>query len=168
MSVCYPLSTKHPFNVACAVTNLRVVNTTTNSATITWDQPPHNYRVFLHGEATDNIPQSRVINETNVTGQTTHVVQGLNSFRNYSIGVYLKSNLGQGSNATVTFQTLRRGKSAESAMSLSACVHISCACEVCYSELKQGSAQCYQTSDAQYDHSNSRIVIMFCLLPWFN
>ena len=61
------------------VTNLRVVNITTNSTTITWDQPPHNYRVFLHGEATDDIPQSRVINETNVTGQTTHVVQGLNS-----------------------------------------------------------------------------------------
>ena len=79
--------------------------------------------MFLHGEATDDIPQSRVINETNVTGQTTHVVQGLNSFRNYSIGVYLESNLGQGSNAIVTFQTLGRGESAEGAMSVSACAH---------------------------------------------
>ena len=92
------------------MTNLTVVNTTTNSTTITWDQPPHNYRVFLHGEATDNIPQSRVINETNVTGQTTHVVQGLNSFRNYSIGVYLESDHGKGSDATVIVHTNGRGK----------------------------------------------------------
>ena len=80
------------------VTNLRAVNTTTNSTTITWDQPPHNYRVFLHGEATDNIPQSRVIHLVNVTGQTTHNIGGLDSFRNYSIGVYLESDQVQGSN----------------------------------------------------------------------
>ena len=95
------------------VTNLRAVNTTTNSTTITWDQPPHNYRVFLHGEATDNIPQSRVIHLVDVTGQTTHNIGGLDSFRNYSIGVYLESGLGQGSNATVTFQTRGRGECAE-------------------------------------------------------
>ena len=92
------------------VTNLTAVNTTTNFATITWDQPPHNYRVFLHGEATDNIPQSRVINETNVTGQTTHVVQELNSFRKYSIDVYLESDHGKGSNATVIVHTTGRGE----------------------------------------------------------
>ena len=95
------------------VTNLKAVNTTTNSTTITWDQPPHNYRVFLHGEATDNIPQSRVIQLVNVTGQTTHIVEGLNPFRNYRISAYLEFNLGQGSSATVTFQTLGRGESAE-------------------------------------------------------
>ena len=99
-----------------AVTNLRTVNTTTSSITITWDQPPSNYTAFLQGEATDNIPQSRVIHQVNVTGQSTHTVEGLNSFRNYSIGVYLKSNLGQGSNATVTFQTLGRGETAESTL----------------------------------------------------
>ena len=117
----YPLDTH-------TVTNLRVVNITTNSATITWDQPPHNYRVFLHGEATDNIPQSRVINETNVTGQTTHVVQGLHSFRNYSIGVYLESNLGWQSSVAVTFQTLGRGESADQGclcVCVHACVHAS-------------------------------------------
>ena len=100
-------------------TNLRAVNTTTSSATITWDQPPHIYRVFLHGEATDNIPQSRVIQLVNVTGQTTHIVEGLNSFRNYSIGVYLVSDLGCGNNATVTFQTLGRGENIQGTMSLS-------------------------------------------------
>ena len=105
------------------VTNLRVI-TTTSSATITWDQPPHNYRVFLHGEATDNIPQSRVIQLVDVTGQTTHIVEGLNSFRNYRISVYLEPNLGQGSSATVTFQTLGTGESAEGTMSLSACVFV--------------------------------------------
>ena len=119
----FPLhsSPSHPPHT---VTNLRVVNTTTNSATITWDQPPHNYRVFLHGEATDNIPQSRVINETNVTGQTTHVVQGLNSFRNYSIGVYLESDHGKGSNATVIVHTTGRG---EEILCMSMCVgaHVS-------------------------------------------
>ena len=92
------------------VTNLKAVNTTTNSTTITWDQPPHNYRVLLQGEATDNIIQSRVVN---VTGQTTHIVEGLNPFQKYTISVYLESNLGQGSSATVTFQTLGRGESAE-------------------------------------------------------
>ena len=91
------------------MTNLTAVNITTNSATITWDQPPDIYTVFLHGEATDNIPQSRVIEKMEVTEQTTHFVEGLNSFRNYSISMYLESNLGQGSNATVTFQTLGRG-----------------------------------------------------------
>ena len=102
------------------VTNLRAVNTTTtNLATITWDQPPHNYRVFLHGEATDNIPQSRVIQLVNVTGQTTHIVDGLYPFRNYSIGVYLESDLGCGNNATVTFQTLGRGENIQGTMSLS-------------------------------------------------
>ena len=95
------------------MTNLKTVNTTTNSTTITWDQPPHNYRVFLHGEATDNIPQSRVIQLVDVTGQTTHIVEGLNPFQKYSIGVYLESKLGQGSSVTVTFQTLGRGESAE-------------------------------------------------------
>ena len=95
------------------MTNLKAVNTTTNSTTITWDQPPHNYTVFLHGEATDNIPQSRVIQLVDVTGQTTHTVEGLNSFRNYSISVYLESDLGQGSSATVTFQTLGKGESEE-------------------------------------------------------
>ena len=89
------------------------IKTTTNSTTIAWDQPPHNYRVFLHGEATDNIPQSRVIQVVDVTGQTTHIVEGLDSFRKYSISVYLESNIGQGSSATVTFQTLGRGESAE-------------------------------------------------------
>ena len=112
---CFPVNTKgfplvYPFLLLLSapkhithntVTNLSAVNTTTNSTTITWDQPPHNYRVFLHGEATDNIPQSRVIHLVNVTGQTTHNIGGLNSFRNYSIGVYLESDLGQGSNATV-------------------------------------------------------------------
>ena len=91
-------------------TNPRVVHVTTSSATITWDQPPHNYRVFLQGAATDNIPQSRVIQLVDVTGQTTYIVEGLNSFRNYSINVYLESKLGQGSSATVTFQTLGRGE----------------------------------------------------------
>ena len=95
------------------VTNLKTVNITTSSATITWDQPPHNYRVLLHGEATDNIPQSRVIQLVDVTGQTTYIVEGLNSFQNYSISVYLEFNMGQGSSATVTFQTQGRGKSAE-------------------------------------------------------
>ena len=92
------------------MTNLTAVNTTTNSITITWDQPPQNYRVFLHGEATDNIPQSRVIELTDVTGQTTHSIEGLNSFRNYSISVYLESELGNGSDATVIVQTLGRGE----------------------------------------------------------
>ena len=91
------------------VTNLKVINTTTNSITITWDQPPRNYRVFLHGEATDNIPQSRVVQLVDVTGQTTHIVEGLNSFRNYSIGVFLASNNGNGSDATVIVRTTGRG-----------------------------------------------------------
>ena len=102
------------------VTNLRAVNTTTNSTTITWDQPPHNYRVFLHGEATDNIPQSRVIQLVTVTGQTTHNIGGLDSFRNYSIGVYLESDHRNGSDATVTVSTTGRGAGAEGIMSLSA------------------------------------------------
>ena len=101
------------------VTNLRVIKTTTNSTIITWDQPPHKYRVFLHGEATDDIPQSRVIQLVNVTRQTTHIVKGLDSFRHYSIGVYLESNLGQGSSATVTFQTQGRGENVQGTMSLS-------------------------------------------------
>ena len=91
------------------VTDLKVINTTTNSITITWDQPPHNYRVFLHGEATDNIPQSRVIQLVNVTGQTTHIVEGLNPFQKYSIGVFLASNNGNGSDATVIVRTTGRG-----------------------------------------------------------
>ena len=106
-----PIYNKH------TVTNLRVITTTSSSATITWDQPPHNYRVFLHGEATDNIPQSRVIQLVDVTGQTTHIVEGLNSFRNYRIGVYLESDLGRGNNATVTFQTFGRGENAQGTMS---------------------------------------------------
>ena len=101
------------------MTNLRAVTITTNSTTITWDQPPHNYRVFLHGEATDNIPQFRVIQLVDVTGQTTHIVEGLDSFRNYSISVYLKSDLGHGNNATVTFQTPGRGENIQGTMSLS-------------------------------------------------
>ena len=92
------------------VTNLKVVNTTTSSAAITWDQLPHNYRVFLHGEATDNIPQSRVIQLVNVTGQTTHTVEGLDSFRNYSISVFLASDNGIGTDATVIVNTTGRGK----------------------------------------------------------
>ena len=108
-----------------AVTNLRVINTTTNSATITWDQPPHNYRVFLQGEATDNIPHSRVIQLVDVTGQTTHVVEGLNPFRNYSISVYLEFDLGQGRNATVTFQTRGRGERERTSHYVLVCL---CAC----------------------------------------
>ena len=95
------------------MTNLRAVNTTTNSITITWDQPSYKYTVFLHGEATDNIPQSRVIQLVNVTGQTTHIVEGLNSFRNYSISVFLAADNGNGSDATVTFQTLGQGENAD-------------------------------------------------------
>ena len=101
------------------MTNLRAVNITTNSAIITWDQPPHIYRVFLHGEATDNIPQSGVIQLVDVTGHTTHIVEGVYSFRNYKIGVYLKSDLGCGNNATVAFQTLGRGENVRGTMSLS-------------------------------------------------
>ena len=101
------------------MTNLRVVNITTNSATITWDQTPRNYTVFLHGEAKDKIPQSRVMQKVNVTGQTTHIVEGLNSFRNYRISVYLESDLGRGNNGTVTFQTLGRGENVQGNMSLS-------------------------------------------------
>ena len=93
-----------------SVTNLTAVNTTTNSTIITWDQPPQNYSVWLHGEATDNIPQNRFIGLINVTGQTTLIIRGLNSFRNYSISVYLGSELGSGSNATVTVRTLGRGE----------------------------------------------------------
>ena len=92
------------------VTNLKVVNITTSSTTITWDQPPHNYRVFLHGEATDNIPQSRVIQLVDVTGQTTHIVEGLYPFRNYSIGVFLASDNGNGIDATVIVNTIGRGE----------------------------------------------------------
>ena len=99
------------------VNNLKAVNIATSSATITWDQPPHIYRVFLHGEATDNIPLSK-IKFRNVTGNTTHIVEGLYSFRNYSIGVYLESDLGQGNNATVTFHTLGRGENVQGTMSL--------------------------------------------------
>ena len=102
-----------------AVTNLKAVDITTNSTTITWDQPPHIYRVFLHGEATDNIPQSRVIQLVDVTGQTTHIVQGLSPFRNYSIGAYMESDLGCGNSATVTFQALGRGENVLGIMSLS-------------------------------------------------
>ena len=89
------------------------INTTTNSTTITWDQPPYEYTVFLHGEALDNIPQSRVIQLVDVTGQTTHIVEGLNSFRNYSISVFLAADNGNGSDATVTFQTLGQGENAD-------------------------------------------------------
>ena len=95
------------------MTNLTIINTTTNSITITWDQPPYEYTVFLHGEATDNIPQSRVIQLVNVTGQITHIVEGLNSFRNYSISVFLAGDNGNGSYATVTFQTYGQGENAE-------------------------------------------------------
>ena len=91
------------------VTNLTAINTTTNSTTITWDQPPHNYTVFLHGEATDNIPKSRVIQLVDVTGQTTHIVKGLDSFRNYSISVFLASDNGNGTDATVIVTTTGRG-----------------------------------------------------------
>ena len=91
------------------VTNLTAINTTTNSTIITWDQPPHNYTVFLHGEATDNIPQSRVIQLVNVTGKTTHIVKGLDSFRNYSISVFLASDNGNGTDATVIVTTTGRG-----------------------------------------------------------
>ena len=121
------------------VTNLRAVNTTTNSTTITWDQPPHNYRVFLHGEATDNIPQSRVIHLVNVTGQTTHNIGGLNSFRNYSIGVYLESDLGQGSNATVTFQTQGRCECADDTMHIT--IHMSFMYLLYVRECNIGNAQ---------------------------
>ncbi len=92
------------------VTNLKALNITNSSATITWDQPPHNYRVFLQGEATDKIPQSRVIPLVDVTGQTTHIVEGLNSFRNYSISVFLAADNGNGSVATVIVRTTGRGK----------------------------------------------------------
>ena len=105
------------------VNNLRAVNTTTNSTTITWDQPPHNYTVLLHGEATDNIPQSRVIQLVDVTGQTTRIVEGLNPFRNYSISVFLAADNGNGSDATVTFQTLGQGENAETITCVSTCVH---------------------------------------------
>ena len=99
-----------PLNTLHTVTNLTAVNTTTNSTTITWDQPPQNYNVWLYGEATDNIPQNRSIDLINVTGQTTLSIGGLNSFRNYSISVYLETELGNGSDATVTVQTLGRGE----------------------------------------------------------
>ena len=123
---CYTIIYLYTLLLTHTVTNLKAVNTTTSSTTITWDQPPHNYRVFLHGEATDNIPQSRVIQLVNVTGQTTHVVKGLNSFRNYSIGAYLESKLGQGSSATVTFQTQGRGESAKrDGVCVYACAHVS-------------------------------------------
>ena len=89
------------------------INTTTNSITITWDQPPYDYTVLLHGEALDNIPQSRVIQLVGVTGQTTHIVEGLNSFRNYSISVFLAADNGNGSDATVTFQTHGQGENAD-------------------------------------------------------
>ena len=89
------------------------INTTTNSITITWDQPPYDYTVFLQGEATDNIPQSRFIQLVDVTEQTTHIVEGLNSFRNYSISVFLAADNGNGSDATVTFQTLGQGENAD-------------------------------------------------------
>ena len=89
------------------------INTTTNSITITWDQPPYDYTVFLQGEALDNIPQSRFIQLVDVTEQTTHIVEGLNSFRNYSISVFLAADNGNGSDATVTFQTLGQGENAD-------------------------------------------------------
>ena len=115
--------THHTHTLCCSshtlpVTNLKAVNTTTNSTTITWDQPPHNYRVFLHGEATDNIPQSRVIQLVDVTGQTTYIVEGLNSFRNYSISVFLASDNGNGSDETVIVTTTGRGQG----MLLCACI----------------------------------------------
>ena len=92
------------------MTNLRAVNTTTNSIIITWDEPDGKYNVWLYGEATDNIPQNRFIDLIDVTGQTTLSIRGLNSFRNYSISVYLETELGNGSDATVTVQTLGRGE----------------------------------------------------------
>ena len=92
------------------MTKLRAVYTTTNSIIITWDEPDEKYNVWLYGEATDNIPQNRSIDLINVTGQNTLIVRGLNSFRNYSISVYLGSELGNGSDATVTVQTLGRGE----------------------------------------------------------
>ena len=100
------------------------INTTTNSVTITWDQPPYDYTVFLHGEALDDIPQSRVIQLVDVTGQTTHIVQGLNSFRNYSISVFLAADNGNGSDATVTFQTHGQGENADT-IKLGYILHIS-------------------------------------------
>ena len=99
-----------PLNTLHTVTNLRAVYTTTNSITITWDEPDGKYNVWLYGEATDNIPQNRFIDLINVTGQTTLSIGGLNSFRNYSISVYLETELGNGSNATVTVRTLGRGE----------------------------------------------------------
>ena len=102
----YSLSILHTHEV----TNLKAVNTTTNSTIITWDQPPHNYRVFLHGEATDDIPPSRVVQLVDVTGQTTHIVEVLNPFRNYSISVFLASDNGNGSNATVIVRTIGTGQ----------------------------------------------------------
>ena len=92
------------------VTNLRAVNTTTNSIIITWDEPDEKYNVWLYGEATDKIPQNRFIDLIDVTGQTTLSIGGLNSFRNYSISVYLETEMGNGSDATVTVQTLGRGE----------------------------------------------------------
>ena len=91
------------------MTNLRAVYTTTNSIIITWDEPDEKYNVWLYGEATDNIPQNRFIDLIDVTGQTTLSIGGLNSFRNYSISVYLETEMGNGSDATVTVQTLGRG-----------------------------------------------------------
>ena len=91
------------------MTNLRAVYTTTNSIIITWDEPDVKYNVWLYGEATDNIPQNRSIDPIDVTGQITLSIGGLNSFRNYSISVYLDTELGIGSDATVRVQTLGRG-----------------------------------------------------------
>ena len=111
-----------PLNTLHTVTNLTAVNTTTNSTTITWDQPPQNYNVWLYGEATDNIPQNRSIDLINVTGQTTLSIGGLNSFRNYSISVYLETEMGNGSDATVTVQTLGRGECV--CVCVCVCVHV--------------------------------------------
>ena len=70
-----------------------------------------------------------------MTGQTTHVVQGLNSFQNYSIGVYLESNLGRQSSVAVTFQTLGRGESTDCISECTCvCVYVCvCVCGVCVS-----------------------------------
>ena len=114
---CTTLSSHHH-----TVTNLTAVNTTTNSFIITWDEPDEKYNVWLYGEATDNIPQNRFIDLIDVTGQTTLSIGGLNSFRNYSISVYLETEMGNGSDATVTVQTLGRGECV--CVCVCVCVHV--------------------------------------------
>nr|WNS50092.1 receptor-type tyrosine-protein phosphatase-like protein [Halisarca dujardinii] len=91
------------------IENITATNITAASTVITWNTPPHNYNytIWLESRVADNFTywNSSII-LTSPTSRSSYTLTDLDSFRNYSISMYLElSNLGNGTDSEEPFET---------------------------------------------------------------